>query len=159
VLALTVGSYFAVSLLLATNLNQQGGRSRIAAASPFSAMTSIVLRGPEGRGPGGLVPMPMPIIDAPGMLMNMPGINVLSLGIIEYGPNGVIVYPAYRWTMVGYMALGLTCYWLASHLVRPRRRWRPGLHDLVMFAAIMLVLTIGSGWLGLWPAMLERVGL
>ena len=159
VLALTVGSYFAVSLRFATNPGQQMGRTRIAAASPFSAMTSIVLRGAEGNGAGGVVPLPMPMMDGPGMLMSMPGLNVLSVGIVEFGPNGVSVYPIYRWTIVGYALMGLGCYWLASHLVRPRRRWRPALHDLAMLATITLVLTIGSGWLGMWPGILQRLGL
>ena len=159
VLLMVVGSYFAVSLRIAARPNQPPAPSRLVAASPFSAMASIIARGTQPA--GAAVPMPagpMPM-DGASLIMNMPGISMLSVGIIEYGPNGPITLPMYRWTIAGYSLLGLACYWLAGHLVRPRRRWRIGLHDLLMLASLALVAGIGVYWLGIWSSIERRLGL
>jgi hypothetical protein len=84
---------------------------------------------------------------------------MLTVGVIEYGPNGPTTLPVYRWTIAGYSVLGLACYWLASHLVRPRRRWRVDVHDLLMLLTITLVSGAGVYWLGMWPAIERRLGL
>ncbi len=102
---------------------------------------------------------PMPGIDGTGLIMNVPGLSTLSVGIVEYGPNGAVTLPIYRWTIVGYALLGLACYWLAGHLIRPRRRWRIGWHDLVMLGSLAIVFAVGTRWLGLWPALAQRIGL
>lgn len=160
VLLMVVGSYFAVSLRVAARPNQPPAASRLVALSPFSAMASIVAKGTQTGG-GIAVDMPaspMPI-DGASLIMNMPGISMLSLGIIEYGPNGPITLPMYRWTMVAYTLLGLGCYLLASHLVRPRRRLRPGWSDLALLAALTVVGGMGIWWLGIWPAIERRLPL
>ena len=160
VLLMVVGSYFAVSLRVAARPNQPPAPSRLVAASPFSAMASIVARGAQPGGRGMEVPPgPMPPMDGPGLIASTPGLNTLSMGIVEYGPNGPVILPMYRWTIVGYSMLGLGCYWLAGHLVRPRRRWRIGWHDLLMVTAITLVAGLGARWLGIWPAIERRLGL
>ena len=165
ILLMVVGSYFAVSLWIAANPNQPPASSRLVAASPFSAMASIVMRGTQGGGAPGM-PFPMeravampPMVDGPGMLMSMPFLSTLSVGIVEYGPNGPVMLPIYRWTIAGYALLGLACYWLAGHLVRPRRRWRIGWHDLLMATSMLLVSGLGAYWLGIWPAIERRLGL
>ena len=158
VLLLVVGSYFTVSLRMAANPNQPPTMSRIVAASPFSAMASIVLRGSQS-GAGEMPRGPMPIMDGPGLMMGIPGVNSLTVGIVEYGPNGPIMLPVYRWTMVGYALLGLGCYLVASHLVRPRRRLRPDWHDLLILATMAIVGAGGTYWLGLWPGIARRLGL
>jgi hypothetical protein len=158
VLVLVVGSYFAVSLRIAAQPNQPPGRSWIVAASPFSAMASIVARGNQANPAMDMPVGPVPI-DGAGLITSLPGISMLMVGIVEYGPNGTITHPVYRWTIAGYSVLGLLCYWLASHLVRPRRRWRVDLHDLVMLVSLMLVSGLGIYWLGLWPAIERRLGL
>jgi len=159
VLLMVVGSYFAVSLRIAARPNQPAAASRMIAASPFSAMASIVARGTQPAG----MPMEMPAgpmpMDGASLIMNMPGISMLSVGIIEYGPNGPITLPMYRWTIVGYGLLGLGCYWLASHLVRPRRRWRLGWTDLLAPSLMLLVAGGGMYWLGVWPSFMRRLGL
>jgi len=159
VLLMVVGSYFAVSLRIAAQPNQPAAASRMIAASPFSAMASIVARGTQPAG----MPMDMPAgpmpMDGAGMIMNMPGISMLSVGIIEYGPNGPVTLPMYRWTIVGYGLLGLGCYWPASHLVRPRRRWRLGWVDLLAPSLMLLVAGGGMYWLGVWPSFIRRLGL
>lgn len=157
VLMMVVGSYFVVSLRIAAQPNQPPGTSRIIAASPFSAMVSIIARGNQAN------PMDMPMgpmpMDGGGLINSMPGFSTLTVGIIEYGPNGPITHPVYRWTIVGYSILGLACYWLASHLVRPRRRWRIGLHDLLMLVSLLVVSGLGISWLELWPGIIRRLGL
>ena len=159
VLLMVVGSYFAVSLRIAAQPNQPPPTSRIVALSPFSAMASIVMRGVETGGVREMPVGPMPAIDATGLIMNMPGLSTLTVGIVEYGPNGPVTLPVYRWTIVGYVLLGLACYWLAAHLIRPRRRWRLGWHDLLMVASLVVVSAAGARWLGLWPALAGRLGL
>jgi ABC-type transport system involved in multi-copper enzyme maturation permease subunit len=157
VLVMVVGSYSAVSLRIAARPNQPPGTSRIIAASPFSAMASIVARGTQ-MNPMDMPAGPMPI-DGTSMITSMPGISMLTMGVVEYGPNGPITHPVYRWTIAGYAVLGLACYWLASHLVRPRRRWRVDVHDLLMFISISVVSGLGVYWLGLWPTIERRLGL
>ncbi len=103
--------------------------------------------------------MPMPMFDPSALFNNIPGFSNLMMGIVEYGPNGPVILPMYRWTIVGYSLLGLACYWLAGHLVRPRRRWRVSWHDLLMVMAITLVAGLGAQWLGIWPAIERRLGL
>jgi ABC-2 type transport system permease protein len=157
VLLLVIGSFFVVTLRMAANPNQQMGRSRIVAASPFSAMFSIVVR---ASADGAVVPRgPSPIMDSAGMMMSLPGINTLATGVVEYGPNGPITYPIYRWTIVLYSLGGLVCYWLTSHLVRPRRRWRLDRHDLVMFVTLVAASVGGSYWLGAWGELARRIGV
>lgn len=157
VLVLVIGSFFVITLRMATNPNQQAGRSRIVAASPFSAMFSIVIRGSVD---GAVVPRgPSPIMDSAGMMMNMPGINTLATGVVEYGPNGPVTYPVYRWTIILYGLIGTTCYWLTSHLVRPRRRWRLDRHDLIIGGALVAVAVGGSYWLGAWPVLAKQFGI
>lgn len=157
VLLLVVGSFFIVTLRIAANPNQPISHSRIVAASPFSAMFSIVIR---ASADGRIVPRgPSPIMDSAGMIMSMPGLNILATGVVEYGNNGPETYPIYRWTIVLYSVCGLLCYWLTSHLVRPRRRWRLDRHDLVMVVALVAVGTAGSYWLDTWPQFARLVGL
>ena len=160
VLLMVVGSYFAVALMAAATPNQPAPASRIVAASPFSAMASIVARGVQTEGAAVLPAGPMPpMTDGTGLMMNMEGLRTLLTGVVEYGPNGPVMLPIYRWTMVGYTLLGLGCYWLASHLVRPRRRWRVDWHDLIILGAMLVVATVGVRWLGIWPAIVSRWGL
>jgi ABC-2 type transport system permease protein len=157
VLVMVVGSFFAVTLRMAANPNQPMGSSRIVAASPFSAMFSLVVRAsPDGevvqRGPS-------PIMDSANMMMSLPGINMLATGVIEYGPNGPVTYPIYRWTMVMYALTGLVFYWLTSHLVRPRHRWRLDRHDGLILLTLVAVGAAGSYWLDLWSEIGKRFGL
>lgn len=157
VLLMVIGSYFAVSLRIAAQPNQPPGSSRMIAASPFSAMASIIARGNQIN-PMDMPAAPMPM-DGVGLIGSMPGISMLTVGIIEYGPNGAIIHPVYRWTIAGYSILGLACYWLAGHLVRPRRRWRLDLQDLMMLVAILIVSGLSIYWLDLWPGIERRLGL
>lgn len=167
VLFLVAGSYFAVMLRMAARPDQPAGSSRIVALNPFSAMASIVARGGQTPIAKGAVFMDAPIgklgaslsVDPAAPMMNIPGFNALTVGLLENDPTGPSLAPMYRWTIVLYPLLGLSCYWLAAHLVRPRRRWRLDLHDLAMFATLATVAGLGTWWLGLWPGIVHRLGL
>ncbi len=157
VLALVVGSYFLVTIRSAANPAMPMGRSRIVAASPFSAAFSIVSRTSIDGEP--MPANPNPIMSSGGMIMNLPGLNMLSVGVVEYGNNGPIVYPIYRWTIVLYSMGAIACYWMTSHLVRPRKRWRLDRHDLYIMATLFVVGAAGSYWLDGWATIRRLVGV
>jgi ABC-type transport system involved in multi-copper enzyme maturation permease subunit len=156
ILILILGSYFWVLLRTASAQPGMPITSRTLAISPFSAMTSIVMRGTTAGGPGPALggvfmdgPRPMMMFDA-NMLMNMPPFNNFTYGLIDYNnPNGPAIQPVYRYAYVGYPVFSIMCYWLASHFVRPRRRWRVGIHDLLMLVLILGLVIIGGYWLDL----------
>jgi ABC-type transport system involved in multi-copper enzyme maturation permease subunit len=176
ILLVVIGSIFGVLL---RNAGAQDGPPRATtalAASPFSAMASLVLQGAQPSFGGGMMieqgfavaqpamafagpegfrgapPMPFPGGGGSNILMNMPPFSMFAFGIIDYtNPNGPKVQPIYRHAYVGYAAWSVACYWLAAHWVRPRRRWRIGWHDLVMLATLAAVLAAGTYWLDVWP--------
>jgi hypothetical protein len=158
IIGIVVGAYFYVLLRTASVQPGMPVTSRSLAVSPFSAMTSIVMRGATpGAAPGfaGGIAMdmarPMMMFDA-NMLMNMPPFNNFTYGLVDYNnPNGPVVQPVYRYAFVAYPLFSIVCYWLASHFVRPRRRWRIGLHDLLMFLLVVSFGLAGAYWLNLWP--------
>ncbi len=159
ILAIVVGSYFYVLLRTASAQPGMPVTSRALAVSPFSAMTSIVMRGtnpgavpvPAGHGMAMDIARPMMMFDA-NMLMNMPPFNNFTYGLIDYNnPNGPVVQPVYRYAYVAYPLFSIACYWLASHFIRPRRRWRIGLHDLLMLTLMLAVAGAGTYWLDMWP--------
>lgn len=155
IMAMIGGVYFYLVLRMASGQPGQQLTSRAMAVSPFSAMTSIVMRNGQpgliekridiGMGGGG-----MPF-DA-NMLLNLPPFNALSYGLVDFGKGmGPTVIPAYRYAYVGYALFSIGCYWLAGHFVRPRRRWRIGWHDLLMLVLLLAVAGAGSYWLDVWP--------
>jgi len=70
----------------------------------------------------------------------LPVMQLLSPGVIYYGPNGQVVLPTYRATLLCYLLLTLLLGWLSAHLVVPYRRWWPRLFDLGFLALIALAL-------------------
>lgn len=151
ILLIMGGVYFYVMLRMAT---QQPGPSmvtRIVAASPFSAMASIVMRGGQQPGGGVAVNQGMMPFDA-NLLMNMPPFNTFSFGLVDYNNmGGPLVLPAYRYAYVAYTLFAAGCFWLAGHFVRPRRRWRLGRHDLAMLLLVAMLFAGGTYWLDVWP--------
>ncbi len=173
ILLVVVGSLFAVLLQNSGPQNQPPRPATALAASPFSAMASLVLQGTQpGGGGGGMMfeqgmvmaqpaiamggfggPMPMMSGGGSNVLMNMPPFSIFAFGIIDYSdPNGMPkVAPLYRYSYVGYAAFSAVCYWLAAHWVRPRRRWRVGWHDLSMLGVVAAIMAGGTYWLDVWP--------
>ncbi len=159
IIGIVVGAYFFVLMRTASVQPGMPVTSRSLAVSPFSAMTSIVMRGATPNGAqgwaGGPAMMemgrPMMMFDA-NMLMNMPPFNNFTYGLIDYNnPNGPVVQPVYRYAFVAYPLFSIVCYWMASHFVRPRRRWRVGWHDLFMLLSLVGLSLAGTYWLKLWP--------
>lgn len=171
ILTLVAGSYFAVMLRNATPLpGAAPAASPLLVANPFSAMASIIAGSSQ---PGGVVQMdvavaepaiaglggaPMPakamppmMFDSTNMLLNLPPLNVFTFGVIDYNnPNGPVVLPVYRYAYIVYPLFSVACYWLASHFVRPRRRWQVGWHDLAMLALLVIIGGAGMYWLKIW---------
>lgn len=151
-----VGASFFVVLGQATQQPGPATSSPVIAASPFSAMTSIVIRGTQPAmpvdGPRGMMGgMGGAMIDT-NMLINTPPFNNFTYGLIDYSnPMGPTVLPAYRYAYVGYLLFSIVCYWLAGHFVRPRRKWRLNTHDLVMALMLGVVGAASMVWLRGWP--------
>lgn len=129
--------------------------SPLIAASPFSAMTSIVLHSAQGGGATVAVGKGMSESSAMGsanILLSMQPFSNFTYGLLDYSnPAGPTIMPMYRYAYVGYALFSIVCYWLASHFVRPRRRWRIGLSDGLMLALLVGVAAAGSYWLQAWP--------
>jgi ABC-2 type transport system permease protein len=152
ILLIISGVYFYVILRGAT---QQPGMpivTRAVAASPFSAMASVVMRGGIQAQGGVMMDSMMPRPDGADLLMNMPPLNTFAFGLVDYNNmGGPAILPAYRYAYVGYALFAALCYWLAGHFVRPQRRWRLGWHDLAMLVLVTLLFTGGTYWLDVWP--------
>lgn len=155
IMLVIMGAYF-ITLLRAGSA-QPGPpiTSHVLAANPLSAMTSVVLHGVQSVGGQ----PDQPVVNAPSMtidgnlVMNMPPFNTLTYGLLDYNkPIGPTVLPVYRYAYVGYALFSIVCYWLASHLVLPRRRWRLGWRDLWMALLLLGVAALGAWYLDLWAA-------
>ena len=130
--------------------------SPLIAASPFSAMTSIVLHSAQGSGTiierGKGMSESSAMGGSANILLNMQPFSNFTYGLLDYSnPAGPTILPMYRYAYVGYTLFSIACYWLASHCVRPRRRWRIGLSDGLMLALLVGVAAAGSYWLQVWP--------
>jgi ABC-2 type transport system permease protein len=170
ILIVVFGSYFFVAIRNATPLAGPGPRaSTILTANPFSAMASLMIGSSQPgifvdggfgipapavvmEGGGRPVAMPPHFFDTTNILLNMPPFNMLSFGLIDYNnPNGPQVLPLYQYAYLGYLLFSIACYWLASHFVRPRRRWQIGPRDFVMLALLLVVMGTGTYLLDVWP--------
>ncbi len=74
----------------------------------------------------------------------IPLLNVLSVGVVHYGPNGPVVIPLYRATLLAYSILIVIIGWISGHMVLPRRRWHPRWSDLGF--SILLAALAGLAW-------------
>ncbi len=111
-------------------------------ANPFSALLSIIATTPAG-GAG-------PFFGISGdAFSDIPLFALLSPGVIYYGPNGPVVLPIYRGTLVFSPVLIVILCWIGSHLVLPRQRWRPRWSDLrfaVISGALLALLWLTRTW-------------
>jgi ABC-2 type transport system permease protein len=157
IMLILLGSYFVVMLRAASIQPGMPTTSRALAASPFSAMTSIVLRGAQPQLGGVMFDAPRSMIFDGNMLMNLPPFSTFTYGLIDYNnPIGPVVQPVYRYAYVGYALFSVACYWLAGHLVLPRRRWRPGWRDLIMLIITLLIIAAAVFYLDSGPAVQAR---
>lgn len=108
--------------------------------NPFSAIASITTIVPPNNGG------PFPMMVGDGMSFGgLPIQALLSNGVIYYGPNGPVVIPIFRATLVFYPLLTLLLCWVGTHLVRTRRRWRITWSDLSF--ALLIVGLSALAWL------------
>lgn len=109
--------------------------------NPFTALNSITALAPRNDGT---------IFFGDGNPFNwLPFAAAFGPGAIYYGPNGAVVVPIFRATLVCYASLTLLLCWAASHLVLPRRRMVPRWGDLsflLLAAGVGLGLWLGQGW-------------
>lgn len=157
IMILIVGAYLLVAVRTAATTFGPPSSSRLMAISPFGAMTSIVLQSAQAGGSTMLIDKGMMERSSMGggmggnVLLNMQPFSSLTYGLVDNNPGGASVQPMYRYAYVGYTMFSIACYWLASHWVRPRRRWRLSLHDLLMAGVFAAVAAAGTYWLQVWP--------
>jgi ABC-type transport system involved in multi-copper enzyme maturation permease subunit len=157
IMVVIVGAYLIVVVRTAQSSFGPPGTSPLIAASPFGAMTSIVLQSAQGGGTtvavaGGKGMSESSAMGSANILLNMQPFSNFTYGLLDHSnPAGPMILPMYRYAYVGYTLFSIACYWLASHCVRPRRRWRIGLSDALMLALFVGVAAAGSYWLQLWP--------
>ncbi|HEX6290709.1 MAG TPA: ABC transporter permease subunit [Herpetosiphonaceae bacterium] len=158
IMLLIVGAYLVVVVRMAPNQFGPPASSRLVAVSPFSAMTSIVLQSAQGTAGGMVIGKAMAERSSSmgstsaNLLLSMQPFNNFTFGLLDYrDASGPTVLPVYRYTYIAYALFSVACYWLASHWVRPRRRWRPERHDLLMALLLVGIAAAGSYWLNVWP--------
>jgi ABC-type transport system involved in multi-copper enzyme maturation permease subunit len=103
--------------------------------NPFSALMSVTTIAVGGDP----TMSSMPIMGFGDPFGGVPLLAIFSPGVLYYGPNGPVIIPIYRATMLAYALLTLLLCWLSAHMVLPNRRWRPRWSDLG-FAALTLAL-------------------
>ncbi len=116
--------------------------------NPFSALLSVTTLGVSGDlvNPA-MSSMPMFIFGDP--FGGLPMLSLLSSGVLYYGPNGPVVIPIFRATLLGYALLTVALCWASAHLVLPNRRWRPRWSDLgfaAALAAILIAAYLSRSW-------------
>ncbi len=110
--------------------------------NPFSALLSITTVAPAGD-------MTAPFFGFGDPLGGLPILSLLGPGVVYYGPNGVVVIPVYRATLLCYGLLTTLLCWLSTHLVLPNRRWRPRWSDLgflLVVVGFLAVAYLTQGW-------------
>lgn len=98
--------------------------------NPFSAIVAVTTVTPTAFQP-----------DAPFFSVNdpftvVPFLSQFSVGIIRYAPEGPVLMPVYRATLLGFWLGTFVLLWLSSHLALPARRWRPRWSDVGFVAAV-----------------------
>jgi ABC-2 type transport system permease protein len=91
--------------------------------NPFSALLSITTVAPANG-------MEAPFFGFGDPFMGLPLLGMLGPGVVYYGPEGAVVIPIYRATLLFYGLLTTLLCWLSAHLALPNRRWRPRWSDL-----------------------------
>jgi ABC-type transport system involved in multi-copper enzyme maturation permease subunit len=110
--------------------------------NPFSALLSITTVAPAGD-------MAAPFFGFGDPFSGLPLLGLLGPGVVYYGPNGAVVIPVYRATLLGYGLLTALLCWLSAHMVLPNRRWRLRWSDLgflLLVVAILVVAYLTQSW-------------
>ncbi len=115
--------------------------------NPFSAIVAVNTVTPTMQ-------VNVPVFSASDPFMMVPFLSQFSVGIVRYGPDGPILMPVYRATLLGYGLGAFLLLWLSSHLALPIRRWRPRWSDLgfaVAVGAIALLMWVTVQWWWIVP--------
>lgn len=111
--------------------------------NPFSALISVTTITP------GVDPA-MPFFGYGDPFGGLPLIGMLGPGVVYYGPNGPVVIPIYRATLLCYGVLTVLLCWVSSHMALPSRRWRPRWSDLGFLLALAALLALAYFTRGWW---------
>jgi ABC-2 type transport system permease protein len=110
--------------------------------NPFSALVSVTTIAPPND-------PAMSFFGYGDPFMGLPFLSMLAPGAIYYGPNGPVVVPIYRATLLCFALLTVLLCWLSAHLVLPSRRWRPRWSDLgflLLLAGLVAVAYLTESW-------------
>ncbi|ABY33726.1 MAG TPA: hypothetical protein DEF43_13625 [Chloroflexus aurantiacus] len=116
--------------------------------NPFSAIVAVTTVAPNVSQPD------LPLFSVNDPFMIVPFLSQFSIGILRYTPEGSVVMPVYRATLLGFGLGTFILLWLSSHLALPVRRWRPRWSDLGFIAAIgamILLMWVTIEWWWIVP--------
>lgn len=116
--------------------------------NPFSAIVAVTTITPATFQPD------MPFFSVNDPFMVVPFLSQFSVGIIRYAPEGPVLMPVYRATLLGFWLGTFVLLWFSSHLALPARRWRPRWSDLGFVAAvgaIALLMWVRIDWWWIVP--------
>lgn len=122
--------------------------------NPFSALVTVTTIAPSGD-------PSMPFFGYGDPFSGLPLLGLLGPGAVYYGPNGPVVIPIYRATLLVFALLTVVLCWLSAHLVLPHRRWRPRWGDLgfvLLVAAIGATIVLTRWWWEVLPPVQPGMG-
>lgn len=114
--------------------------------NPFSALLSVTTLSPSGDPSA-------PFFGYADPFSVLPFMAALGPGVIYYGPNGPVVLPIYRATLLSYALLTTLLCWFSTHLVLPQRRWRPRWTDLGFLLMVLGLIGLAYATKGWWLVM------
>jgi ABC-type transport system involved in multi-copper enzyme maturation permease subunit len=116
--------------------------------NPFSAIVAVTTVVP-------MMPQPdLPFFSVSDPFMVIPFLSQFSTGIVRYAPEGPLLMPVYRATLLGFGLGTFILLWICSHLALPTRKWQPRWSDLgfvVVIGAIALVMWVTVEWWWIVP--------
>ncbi|MEF3273754.1 MAG: ABC transporter permease [Chloroflexus sp.] len=98
--------------------------------NPLSAIVAVTTVIPASTLPD------VPFFDIYDPFMVVPFLSQFNVGIVRYTPEGPVLMPVYRATLLGYWLLTFVLLWISSHCALPTRRWWPRWSDLGFAAAV-----------------------
>jgi len=115
---------------------------QLAYLNPFSALIAVSTITPSGD-------PAVPFFSFGDPFGGLPLMSLLGPGVVYYGPNGPIVVPTYRATLLCYSLLTVLLCWASAHLVLPNKRWRPRWSDLgflLLVGGIVALAYLTQSW-------------
>lgn len=113
--------------------------------NPFSALLSLTTVAVGGD--PAMSSMPMFGFGDP--FGGLPLLSLLGPGVVYYGPDGPVVMPIYRATLVFFALLTALLCWASAHLMLSNRRWRPRWSDLgfvLLVGGLLALASLSRAW-------------